>query len=511
MISRRCIHDPAIRCGAAIVVLLLTSVGTAGQRTAPVIQESETSRYTVSAVHGTFVEPGKLDGLRREFRDVRGRLIRWQELDADIRPRVTWIGVYDGTSKSPSRAAYWIKDELMPYPELFVTSPDGRYRDVYYGAVGEWPRRQIRDHLDDAGREIYQQYYAPKSQEFYSEELYAYDAFGNEISRTWRRLDGTEERATRFEIIGMTPHGHWTHRLVFINDELTYRDLRTITYSETKIETPPASQGPVDAPPRILPAPFAPGIIATERGNENTLTLTADRRAAVFTRYSDDWTQQNAMISIWRDGMWRDAEVIPAARDIYNIAFANAEGTRLLMCRRKPYADAGVYIIERTADGWSEPTVIPDFEGYYFNVHDDGTMYFHRNGDLYRGTLDGSVVSDIRPLGAPINTKNGVEFGAWVDMAGNRIIFTRNSGDRGNNGVFVAHRVDGRWTEPRKLPIRYGWSPIITSDGLDFIYTTDDDICRIPVPLLKFYLDPSDNFPPIPPNPVDALNTTGGS
>jgi hypothetical protein len=481
----------------AALVLAVTTVlsgrAPAAAADVPLPIRSTEHRYDAQRDNAGSVVRGGLRRVRTEHRDERGRLVRWEERDADGTLQLTWVGVFLGDGLAPDRAAYWNADALVPFPELFVTSADGRVQDVLYGDPGEKPRRQMRQYLDAAGREIYQEYFGPRSQRKYSEEIYEFDDAGNELGRTWRRLDGRAQRVTRFEILARSEHGHWTRRLVHVDGALDAVDEREIESGSVMRPHPPASAGPVEPSSEILPIPFAAGIVSTRGTGENALTFAPDGKTVLFTRYADDWKTQRAYFAVWRDGAWREPEPVPFAETMYNAALS-ADGGRIIFCRRDDELGGGrVFVTARTDEGWSDPIDLTERDGLtgsYFRLLADGTAYFHRAGDLFRCTLAGDAVRDVTPLGAPINTPDGVEFGAWVDADEQRIIFARGvEGAPDRTGVFVAFRENGTWTTPTLLPIPYGWSIVLSPDGEDLVYVVDDEVCRVPVVLLAEWLE----------------------
>ncbi len=462
----------------------------------PVPLQSTERRYAAGLDDGGGVVRGVLQSTRIVHADDRGRPLRWEQRDADGTPRLIWVGIYLTDGFAPDRAAYWSADQLLPLTELYVTSSDGRIQDVLYAEHGDKPRRQLRQYLDAAGREIFQEYFAPRSQRKYSEEVYRYDDSGNELQRTWRRLDGKARRETRLEILATDEHGHWTRRLVHRDGALIAIDQRSIEYATTTRPRPPATSGPVEPSTEILPIPFAPGVVALRGSGENTLTFTPDGKTVLFTRYEDDWKTQRGYLARWRDGAWREPEPVPFAETMYNAALSE-NGQQIIYCTRDDsLAGARVLVTQRTGDGWSDPIDLTESEGLmgsYFRLLTDGTLYFHRDGDLFRGVLRDGSVSDVTALAAPINTPDGVEFGAWVDTEERRIIFTRAVDDAPQRtGVFVAFRRDGVWTEPARLPIPYGWSVVLSPDGEDLVYVVDGDICRVPTVLISVWLDGPD-------------------
>ena len=472
---------------------LLVALGTTGGIALPISADvpvpfrTTEHRYHAVVDESATVVQGDLAQIRIEHRDRLGRLFRWEERTASGAAQLIWVATYADEGMAPGRAAYWSDDTLVPSTELVVSSGDGRVQDIYHSDHGEKPRRQIRQYLDASGREIYQEYFAPRTQRKYSEEIFQYDARGNELARTWRRLDGAAVRESRFQVIESNQYGHWTRRVLHVNGAPTELHERSVEYGRLTRPHPPASAGPVESLPLILPAPFAPGVITTNDLGENSLTFMPDGRGILFTRYGEDWNQQQALMSMWRDGAWREPEPLLFTGQVYNAALSE-DGEHMIYCRQDgSQLGARVFISTRSSVGWSAPIDLTEragLRGSYFRLCADGTLLYHLDGDLYTCRLDASGVGEVEALPAPINTPDGVEFAAWTDVGGRRVIFTRGHSDPERSGVFVTTRKDGEWTLPTRLPIPYGWGVVISPDGEDLVYVVDDDIVRVPVALL---------------------------
>lgn len=457
----------------------------------PVLQRTVETRYDVFAIDDG-PSPENLVQTRTTEYDTRGRITRWSLRGPDGEHRLTWTGVYLGDDQvACDHAVYWQRDHAQASHELFVRSSDGRVCDVLYASPGEKARRQMRVYFDEAGREIYQEYFAPRSQRMYSEEIFAYDADGNETGRTWQRFDGRARKATRFEILERDTFRRWTMRHVYVDDALIGIDTREIhDHRDRMTARPAASAGPVPSSPEILPIPFARGVVSTSSAGESSPSLSPDGDTLIFTRYLDDWQAQTLMVSRLVNVAWQEAEPFESLPVLYNAAFAD-DGNRIIYCERDDTLPGGrIFIVDRTATGsWGSPLNLTDANGEtgsYFFLRADGHVWFHREGELYRGVIRANRIEDVTPLPAPINTASGVEFSPWMSRDGNMMLFTRDiEGDSTQSGVFRARRTTTGWTPPERLPIPYGWAASITPDGEDLVYVVDDDIVRVPTALLN--------------------------
>ncbi len=467
----------AFLCGT----LVLPGIGTA-QAASPAMVRSTVSKFAiVDDTQGDFL------GVRTEHFDSLGRIIRWDDTTSDGLPETIWVALYTGDSVIPESAAYWSEDAALPYPEICVNAEDGSFQDVLFVNPGEKPRRQLRQYVDDAGRILYQEYFAPRSQRMYSEETYRYDAAGNELGRTWRRLDGKAQRDTQFQFITKDEYGAWTSRRVIIDGVAARIDQREIVYGNGELPLPSMiSVTPTD---RILPIPMARGVIATRAAGESSPSFSAAGDVMLFTRYTEDWTRQTLQVSQRIDGVWREPEALPFGDDLYNAAI-RPDGKQLIFCKRDDGPSGGrVFVTSSEGDTWATPVDLTQrsgFTGSYFRLLDSGALYFHRDGDLYRCEIDDDGAPDGEMiLNAPISTPDAVEFAPWTDATERVLLFTRSFDESpSRSGVFFSSRVDDSWGVPIRLPLPYGWSAVISPDGEDLVYVVDDDIRRVPLVLL---------------------------
>ncbi|MEL6715361.1 MAG: hypothetical protein AAFP86_16400, partial [Planctomycetota bacterium] len=466
-----------------LLALLVVQTEAAPQPDFPVPARHVIRRFELVGEDGRSIGP--LTGTRTETFDALGRLHRWEERGADGTRNITWIAVFEGDTPAPAQSAYWTEGQALPYLEEVVATEDGRIYDVLYGDLGRKRRREMRVYLDDAGRELYQEYFAPRSQEKYSEETYRYDASDNLVQKTWRRLDGRRAIETRYAIEERDTAGRWTARRVVVDGEPTSFETREIVDGPGLRARPSAAAGPVEPSARILPVPFARGVVSTRTNGESSPSFTGDGRTVLFTRYGDDWTQQGLFLASFEDGAWREPEPLTRAGTAYNGALSPL-GDRIVFCRRndaQPGAD--VYLVERTQDGWAAPVDLTrrdGLRGSYFHLDGADVLTYHRDGDLFARTLGSR---DEAALGAPVVTADGTEFSPWKSPGGGLLLFTRYvEGAPARSGVFASRREEGGWGRPLRLAVPYGWGAQVSADGEDLVYVLAGDVCSVPLALL---------------------------
>ncbi len=219
--------------------------------------------------------------------------------------------------------------------------------------------------------------------------------------------------------------------------------------------------GQMATSPQPEPELLAPGVISTP-DDEVAATVSPDGRVLFFSR-------SGAICeSRWREGRWSTPEVAAFSGqygDYY--PSLSPDGARLYFTSSRPVAPGqspsnnfDIWVVNRTADGWSEPEnlgpPINTNEGeVYCSTTRDGSIFFGsgRNGDrhiLVSRLVDGKYTTP-ESLGEGINTRYFQGYHA-VPTDGRFIIFTSNRpGGLGGFDLYISYRTNSGWTEPENL------------------------------------------------------------
>ncbi|MGQ9426986.1 TolB family protein [Gilvimarinus sp. F26214L] len=180
--------------------------------------------------------------------------------------------------------------------------------------------------------------------------------------------------------------------------------------------------------------------------------------------------------------------------------FFSADGQTLYFISDRPSPgksgnDRDIWKIDRTAEGWGRPVRLPEpinspGQEWFPRQTAEGLLYFgsDRSGglggnDIYiaRSTNDGGYV--VENLGAPVNT-DGNEFEFEPAPNGQYGILMRDC-DQGCDGgdLYVTHRRNEGWTEPRNLGARINSQnlevgPTFSRDGETFYWSSARDMNR---------------------------------
>jgi hypothetical protein len=251
-----------------------------------------------------------------------------------------------------------------------------------------------------------------------------------------------------------------------------------------------------------------PGVISTPQ-NEFDITFTPDGDTMYYGMSSPGTSYGVSVIvrSVRRSGHWTAPVVAPFSGQ-YNDAdpSISPDGKRLFFASTRPVdgkpkkpSDTDIWVVDRTATGWSEPTnlgppVNSTVAEYYPVVTADGTLYFftqrpdskgHYN--MYRSHLVNGHYGAPENLGPTLNgTFDNTDMTLAPDQS--YMIFTsygRPDGvgsldipGLGNGDLYISFNRHGVWTTPKNLgaPINTAaleYAPRISPDG-QYLYFTSN-------------------------------------
>ncbi len=239
-------------------------------------------------------------------------------------------------------------------------------------------------------------------------------------------------------------------------------------------------------PPGLTPEKFAPGIISTDKDEQNGI-FSPDGKEFYFTKVTKNFDFIPFRIKI-TNNEYGEAEEC----DIYDACqggeiFISPNGDKLFfratVSENPPNGD--IFCQLKTKEGWGEafnigsPVNTEGIEGYP-SVSRDETLYFYAqredsfgNFDLYCSRFENGKYSNPINLGAGINTQYN-EFNPCISPDGSYLIF--NSRDRpGNLGnghdLYISFRKeDGSWDDAvhmgKDINSPEGdYSAVVTADG----------------------------------------------
>ncbi|CAN5875030.1 hypothetical protein BH18ACI5_BH18ACI5_26560 [soil metagenome] len=231
------------------------------------------------------------------------------------------------------------------------------------------------------------------------------------------------------------------------------------------------------------PQIFAPGAISD--GNEQwRITFTPDGRTAYFAeseKFFPFTRQATIYTSTLSSGAW-SAPVVASFSGTHSDIdpFITPDGQRLYFSSIRPgngvnRGDIDIWMVERTADGWSEPIHLgPEVNStddeLYPSASADGTIYFASGPrapgvgthyDIYRARRTGKGFSAREVLGPAITTLPSAtdqgpqaawDFNPEVSADGTLLVFTSlRPGGHGLGDLYASRLAAGEWKRAENL------------------------------------------------------------
>jgi len=256
-------------------------------------------------------------------------------------------------------------------------------------------------------------------------------------------------------------------------------------------------------PPGAEPELFAPDIVASNRFEHGTVTFTPAGDEAYWSSsypVSDSgYTRARILYSRMENGRWLPPQLAPFSLVEYgdDVPFVAPDGQKLFfISRRPPVPDARagaerIWVINRLADGWSEPLLIeggPNDKSIHwqFSIAANGNIYFGSGdaggfgmGDIYISRLVDNKYLPAENMGNVINGETD-EGSPFIAPDESYLIFTGLGRPENNGGpdIYISFRnKDGRWTAPQNMgePVNTPSSeicPMVTPDGKYFLFNS---------------------------------------
>jgi len=277
---------------------------------------------------------------------------------------------------------------------------------------------------------------------------------------------------------------------------------------------------------------FAPSIVSTERRELNAAFL-PDGQTLFFSR--DRGQRGTAVMMTASDGRrWTMPEPAPFSRGEYSDvdAFVTPDGREIYFCSDRPLPGepvpqagiapaspaaggtaggssgtppsppppprVGIWIVARTASGWGEPAwlgsvVNSGAQDYYPTLTRTGTLYFSSNrqgglgeNDIYRARRVDGRWTPPESLGRGVNSEFR-EFDPFIAPDESYVIFaSTRPGGMGGADLYISFRnARGEWDEPKNMgpsvnSAASDYTPILSPDGRSLFFTSSregqDDI-----------------------------------
>jgi len=237
-------------------------------------------------------------------------------------------------------------------------------------------------------------------------------------------------------------------------------------------------------PPGEEPRVFAPGIVSTPGNNEFCASFSPDGKEFYFNR------GMTIMVCRLDNDVWTAPEPASFSRDFRSheahLAF---DDKRLFFGGSRPPQPYGIWLIERTGDGWSEPRRM--WDGMYATSAKNGNIYFGVEGPSSAGIVrtrlvDGRYAEPVAlDIGfADASLKKSSIFHPGIDPEERFIVFDDN------NGLYASFREDdGSWGAAVSLggvlKERTASIPSVSPDGRYLFYASHYDLLWVATSVLE--------------------------
>lgn len=255
--------------------------------------------------------------------------------------------------------------------------------------------------------------------------------------------------------------------------------------------------GPSYASVKPMPSPrvFGENVVSTG-DDESHPAFTPDGRTLYFLKNTPTFNHWTIVVSHHIRGKWTSPEVAQFSGQ-YSDAdpFITPDGQRFFFISTRPVnakskQDTDIWMMERTASGWSEPKHLgfplnSDTNEWFPTVTNDGTLYFgsERPGgkgraDIWRSKFRDGVYSAPENLGDTVNSPaSEVEPYIAGDESFMIVAAAGRQDSKGAFDLYVSYNNKGVWTRPENLGDAInssGWdfSPKISPDGKYFFFTS---------------------------------------
>jgi tetratricopeptide (TPR) repeat protein/Tol biopolymer transport system component len=274
-----------------------------------------------------------------------------------------------------------------------------------------------------------------------------------------------------------------------------------------KKEDFPILKGPYlgQKPPGMTPEIFVPGIISTENLGEGSCAFTQNAELFLFNLRYPPEEHRTIYITELKNGRWTQPIPAPFNSEYQDWDFHFApDGRTLFFTSKRPVSEgdepsqyANIWVTEISSSGWTRPQILEspintvDSYDCGASLTHDGTLYFfsRREGgfgenDIYRAQMVNGKYLEVENLGKAINTEYR-EYDAFIAPDESYLIFSsdRPGGYGEFNDIYISFRnYDDTWSEPKNLGKDFRDSGIccVTLDNKFLFFSTgrtgNDDI-----------------------------------
>jgi Tol biopolymer transport system component len=252
--------------------------------------------------------------------------------------------------------------------------------------------------------------------------------------------------------------------------------------------------------PTNHPGIFGEGVIST-KDDEFGGTFTPDGKTCFFSKSVLKFYLDVICFSQYEDGRWQQPQVAPFSgvyRDFDPVL--SPDGTKMIFTSSRPITgfaetDYNIWMVKRTATGWSEPipldtTINSKYNEHFASIAANGNIYFSSDrpgaiggegdADIYRSRFVNGKYMPAEHLDSVSSAAYELDCLISPDES---FILTgcyNRKGGYGNYDIYYSLNKNGAWTGSKNLGPKVNsrfrdYSPRISPDGKYLFYTSEKD------------------------------------
>ncbi len=266
-------------------------------------------------------------------------------------------------------------------------------------------------------------------------------------------------------------------------------------------------------PPGKTPELFAPDIFKQRYDwYHSIIVFSPDGREAYWQAgINSKPVEAGIRVSKLINGYWTEPQIAPFSKsEIFDdCPFISPDGKRLYFLSTRPMSEGGepskgenIWVMDRTADGWSEPKPLPPAinslsKHWQISVDRTGDLYFGvwkvdpvsqrtREHDIYCSRYQNGQYGAPEKLGPEINAPDSRQYSPYIAPDGSYLVFTRVEKTEPSVIPVVTLNIsyrdkEGEWTKPVVLNDilqikegKWGSQATVSPDGKFMFFLKDN-------------------------------------
>jgi Tol biopolymer transport system component len=261
----------------------------------------------------------------------------------------------------------------------------------------------------------------------------------------------------------------------------------------------PAPSARIDTPTNH-PGIFGEGVIST-RDDEFGGTFTPEGKTCFFSKSVLKFYLDVICFSQYQDGRWQQPQVAPFSgvyRDFDPVL--SPDGTKMIFTSSRPVTgiaemDYNIWMVKKTATGWSEPialdtTINSRYNEHFASIAANGNIYFSSDrpgaiggegdADIYRSRFVGGKYMPAEHLDSVSSVAYELDCLIAPDESFVLTGCYNRKGGYGNYDIYYSLNKNGAWAGSKNLGPKVNsrfrdYSPRISPDGKYLFYTSEKD------------------------------------